>query len=67
MNRKKLYDAWVDRVCDFIGETGPKLDRCASAFQSKPLLDKQADALFFGYNAQDLKNELHTPSMRLSP
>jgi len=53
MNRKELYDAWVDRVCDFIEEAGPKLDRCASAFQSKPVLDKQADVLFLGYNAQE--------------
>lgn len=53
MNRKELYDAWVDRVCDFIEEAGPKLDKCASAFQSKPVLDKQADVLFLGYNAQE--------------
>lgn len=53
MNRKELYDAWVDHVCDFIGKTGPELNRCASAFQSKPILDKQADVLFLGYNAQE--------------
>lgn len=53
MNRKQFYDAWVDRVCDFIEEIGPKLDRCASAFQSKPVLDKQADVLFLGYNAHE--------------
>lgn len=53
MNRKELYDAWVDRVCDFMGEAGQKLDRCTSAFQSKPVLDKQADVLFLGYNAQE--------------
>lgn len=53
MDRKELYDAWVDRACDFIEEAGPRLDRCASVFQSKPVLDKQANVLFLGYNAQE--------------
>ncbi|GHV15338.1 hypothetical protein FACS1894169_06400 [Bacteroidia bacterium] len=53
MNKKERYDAWVDRVCDFIEEVGPRLGKCASAFQSKPILEKQVDALFLGYNAHE--------------
>lgn len=51
--RKALYDRWVDLGCAFLEEAGPKLDRCCSAMQSRPVLDKSPDVVFFGYNAHE--------------
>lgn len=52
-DRKALYDRWVDQVCAFLEEAGPKLDRCCSAMQSRPVLDKSPDVVFLGYNAHE--------------
>ena len=53
---KHLYDDWVQRVCSFLSETGPKLGEkgthCAS-FQSMPVLDRQPDVVFLGYNPHE--------------
>ena len=56
MTRKELYDNWVERVCHFLEETGPKLGkggRCCSTFQSAPVLDKSPDVVFLGYNPHE--------------
>ena len=50
------YQRWVDEVCDFLKTTAPYLGeggRHCSVFQSKPVLDKQPDVLFLGYNANE--------------
>ena len=53
---KHKYDDWVSRVCSFLLEVGPKLGEkgthCAS-FQSKPILEKQPDVVFLGYNPHE--------------
>ena len=53
---KHKYDDWVSRVCSFLLEEGPKLGEkgthCAS-FQSKPILEKQPDVVFLGYNPHE--------------
>ena len=53
---KHKYDDWVSRVCSFLLEVGPKLGKrgthCAS-FQSKPILEKQPDVVFLGYNPHE--------------
>ena len=51
--KEKLYDRWVNEVCDFLKEVGPKLDRCCSAMQSRPVLDKSPEVVFLGYNAHE--------------
>lgn len=56
MDKKEQYRQWVDKVCQFLTETGPTLGnggRCCSVFQSKPVLDRQPEVLFLGYNAQE--------------
>lgn len=56
MNKTELYKDWVNRVTEFLDQTGPSLGeggRCCSVFQSKPALDKQPEVLFLGYNAQE--------------
>ena len=54
--RKERYIDWVKRVLKFLSETGPKLGEkgthCAT-FQSKPVLDKQPDVVFLGYNPNE--------------
>lgn len=50
------YKQWVESVCDFLETTAPNLGeggRCCSVFQSKPVLNKQPDVLFLGYNAHE--------------
>ncbi len=53
---KHKYDDWASRVCSFLLEVGPKLGEkgthCAS-FQSKPILEKQPDVVFLGYNPHE--------------
>lgn len=51
--KEVLYDRWVNEVCDFLKEVGPKLDRCCSAMQSRPVLDKSPEVVFLGYNAHE--------------
>ena len=56
MTRKELYDNWVGRVCSFLEEIGPKLGvggRCCGTFQSAPVLDKNPDVVFLGYNPHE--------------
>lgn len=52
--KKELYDAWVERVCRFIEEVGPGLGLTSCAMQSKPVLDKQPEVVFLGYNAHEV-------------
>lgn len=50
------YVNWVDRVTAFLAETGPKLGENGThccTFQSKPVLDKQPDVVFLGYNPHE--------------
>lgn len=53
---KHKYDDWVNRVRNFLLEVGPKLGEkgthCAT-FQSKPILDRQPDVVFLGYNPHE--------------
>ena len=51
--KKELYDRWVKEVCAFLEEVGPKLNRCCSAMQSRPVLDKSPEVVFLGYNAHE--------------
>lgn len=54
--RRLRYEEWVEKVCDFLETTAPNLEeegRCCSVFQSKPVLNKQPDVLFLGYNAHE--------------
>ena len=50
------YQRWVDEVCAFLKTTAPYLGdggcHC-SVFQFNPVLDKQPDILFLGYNANE--------------
>ena len=54
--RKEKYDNWVKRVIEFLAETGPRLGEngthCAT-FQSMPVLCKQPDVVFLGYNPNE--------------
>ena len=53
---KNKYDDWVSRVCSFLSKVGPTLGKngthCAS-FQSKPVLERQPDVVFLGYNPHE--------------
>lgn len=53
MTTSEKYIQWVERVVPFLEETGKALNRCCSVMQSKPVLDKQPQVLFLGYNAQE--------------
>lgn len=53
MNNKAKYDKWVQRVCAFLAEEGPKLNKHCASFQSKPILDKHPDVVFLGYNPHE--------------
>ncbi len=52
-DRQIKYDNWVQRVCAFLAEEGPKLNKHCASFQSKPILDKQPDVVFLGYNPHE--------------
>ena len=52
-NRTERYDHWVGEVCSFLSKAGPKLNRCCSVMQSKPVLDKSPEVIFLGYNAHE--------------
>ena len=50
------YANWVNRVTAFLAETGPKLGEKGThccTFQSKPVLEKQPDVVFLGYNPHE--------------
>ncbi len=51
--KKERYDRWVDEVCAFLEEVGPKLNCCCSAMQSRPELDRSPEVVFLGYNANE--------------
>ncbi|MFJ1365649.1 hypothetical protein ACILPE_04375 [Capnocytophaga canimorsus] len=53
MTTSEKYIQWVERVVSFSEKTGRALNRCCSVMQSKPVLDKQPQVLFLGYNAQE--------------
>ncbi len=53
MNREEKYTQWVEKVVPFLEKTGQDLNRCVGVMQSKPVLDKQPQVLFLGYNAQE--------------
>lgn len=52
-DRQIKYDNWVQRVCAFLSEEGPKLNKHCASFQSKPILDKQPEVVFLGYNPHE--------------
>lgn len=51
--RLELYNDWVDRVCRFIEEAGPRINCVSCAMQSKPVLDREPEVVFLGYNAHE--------------
>ncbi len=51
--KQQRYDEWVSRVCSFIAEAGPILNVTCGSFQSRPILDKQPDVVFLGYNPHE--------------
>lgn len=53
MDRTKLYDQWVDKVCHYLEKVGPQINCASCAFQSKPVLDKSPYVIFLGYNAHE--------------
>ena len=50
---KQQYDEWVSKVCAFLVEESTKLNVTCGTFQSKPILDKQPDVVFLGYNPHE--------------
>ena len=50
---KQLYDDWVSRVSAFLFEESSKYSITCGTFQSKPILDKQPDVVFLGYNPHE--------------
>lgn len=57
MTTKEKYAAWVDRVCVWMEEVGPKIstEKCgsASAIQSPPAIDGHCKVLFLGHDAHE--------------
>lgn len=53
MTVKEKYEAWVDRVCTWIEEVGPKVNGPSSAIQSPPALDGHCKVLFLGHDAHE--------------
>ena len=53
MEKRELYDSWVNKVCRYIEQVGPEVDCCSSAMQSKPVLDRSPEVVFLGYNAHE--------------
>lgn len=51
--QKELFDAWVDDVCKFIEEVGPKINKCSASFQTPPVLDKHPDIVWLGFNPHE--------------
>lgn len=51
--RKELYDKWVDKVCQYIEDVGPKIDHCSASFQSPAVLDKSPDVVWLGFNPHE--------------
>ena len=51
--KKHEYDKWVSKVCSFLVEESTKLNVTCGTFQSKPILDKQPDVVFLGYNPHE--------------
>jgi len=50
MNKKELFDKWVDQVMAYTAEVGPKINRHVAAMQGRPFFDRQSDILFLGIN-----------------
>lgn len=53
MGNKHQYDEWVSRVCSFLVDESSRLNVTCGPFQSKPILDKQPDVVFLGYNPHE--------------
>lgn len=53
MTTKEKYEAWVDRVCTWMEEVGPKVNGPSSAIQSPPALDGHCKVLFLGHDAHE--------------
>ena len=51
--RMQKYDNWVTEVCSYISEVGPTINTTCGSFQSKPILEKQPDVVFLGYNPHE--------------
>lgn len=53
---REKYDAWVEKVCAWIDEVGPEINRPSSAMQSPPALDGNCEILFLGHDAHEPGN-----------
>ena len=53
MDNSDKYADWVSRVCAFLAEEGPRLNKHCASFQSKPILDGPVDVVFLGYNPHE--------------
>ena len=53
MDKKEDYNNWVQRVCSFLAEKGPVLNKPCVSFQSKPILDGPVDVVLLGYNPHE--------------
>ena len=51
--KKQMYDDWVSKVSSFLFEESSRLNITCGTFQSKPILDKQPDVVFLGYNPHE--------------
>ncbi len=51
---KQRYDEWVSRVCTFLVDESSRLNVTCGTFQSKPVLDKEVDVVFLGYNPHEM-------------
>lgn len=56
MDNTKKYEAWVDKVCAWIEEVGPKVNGASSAMQSPPALSGDCKVLFLGHDAHETDN-----------
>lgn len=61
---KSQYDEWVNRVCAFLSEVGPILNVTCGSFQSRPILDKQPDVVFLGYNPHESGSFVQSDEIR---
>ena len=62
--QEQLYDVWVNKVYDYLTAVGPKIDRCTSVLQSKPVLDNNLGVVFLGFGPTGDVNYVHVDKKR---
>lgn len=53
IGKNEAYDDWVKRVCEFLVEIGPEINMSCGTFQSRPILEKNPDVVFLGFNPNE--------------